>query len=334
MSEEKVPTQSSWSGIIQSVQSPIGFFSLAVLVVNSILGILAFRADQPERIWLIRIIVFILVALIVIVTILAIIRPQALKGINVSSVSVQAEPVKSEVDGKIQEIAKNESVDPEMVDPALIRFIPPIHPAQFKIISFWKENSPTQYFNWPFAPTGEIIFYEIPFLLLPVTDSIGSLAGHAVIDLQPGAYNEPNSRKLTMSVAGSKGVHFLISAGHGYREYQHIQFLYKRIGYLRFQFDDGSEQRTDLILGKHLREWAFGNSPDLVTEIDLSWSKPAWLSHNSVKRFDLLSVPITNPPKHLSSVEIISEFEESHPDKPYKTPSIIISAITVERKIS
>lgn len=319
-----------WPEIIQSVQSPLGFFTLVVLVTNGILGILAYRADPPERTWLIIVIVVILIVLILIVTTLAIVRPQALKG---SSISLPFDSTKPEVAAKIREIAKNEAINTELVDPKLVHFIPPLNPIQFKIISFHHDFAP-QYFNWPFVPTGAFVVYGVPFFLLPVTDSNGSMIGHVVLDSQPGAYNEPSIRKVEAPVEEAKNVHFLISAGHGYRMYDKVQFLYKRIGYLRFIYKDGTDQRTDLILGKHLREWAFGNSPNLVTELDPAWSKPAWLSHDNTRRFDTLSVPISGSPKYLSMIEIVSEFEQNHPDNAYKTPSIIISAITVERNVS
>ncbi len=334
MSRDKVSSQYQfWPAIIQSVQTPLGFFVLVVLVLSVLLFPLAYLAEPSLRFWLTVAIIFLLFLPIICVAILAVFRPEALKGLRPASIPVVSGQVKAEQDAKIQQIAQEASVKPELIDSKLVRFIPPLAPTQFKIVRF-PDEIPPKYFNYPFVPTGNLILYQVPFFLLPVTDSRSSLVGHAVIDLQPSTFNDPGSKRLDVSVDNAKCVHILISAGHGWRMHEGIQFLYRRIGYLRFIFEDGLEQRTDLVLGKHLREWAFGNSTNLVTEIDLSWSKPAWLSHDSTKRFDLLTIPIANHPKDLSAIEIIAEFEEGHPDKQVKTPSIIISAITVERSIS
>ena len=334
MTPQKDSSQySHWATIIESVQTPLGFFVLVVLVSNVLLGILASQAEPSQRTWLIYAIVIILSILILVVVGLAILRPEALRGLRPTPAPVTSEQTKAEQDEKIQQIAQDASVKPELIDPKLVRFIPPLKPTQFKIIRF-PDQIPSDYYKYPYVPTGKLILYEIPFFLLPVTDANQAALGHAVIDLQPGTLNEPSSKKLETSVDGAKAIHVLISAGHGLRMDGTIQFLYKRIGYMRFVFRDGTEQRTDLVLGKHLREWAFGNSTNLVTELDLFWSKPAWLSHDSTKRFDLLTIPISNQPKDLKAIEVVAEFEEGHPDKPYKSPSIIVSAITVERLVS
>ena len=333
MSQEKSSSQYRfWPAIIQSVQTPLGFFVLIVLVLNLILIPLAYLAEPSQRTWFIAAIIFLLFLLIISVMILAIFRPEALKGLRPASIPVLSGQVKSEQDAKIQQLAQESSVNPELIDSKLVRFIPPLAPTQFTIVRFLDQNPPI-YFDYPFAPTGMLIIYQIPFFLLPVTDSRNSLVGHSVIDLQPGNYNEPGRKKLDVSIDNAKCVHFLISAGHGWRMHEGIQFLFRRIGYLTFSFKEGIEQKYDLVLGKHLREWAFGNSTNLVTELDLSCSKPAWLSHDSTKRFDLLTVPINNSSRNLCSIEIVAEFEESHPYNHVKTPAIIISAITVERSI-
>jgi hypothetical protein len=324
----------SWSNIIQSVKSLWGFYALVALLITAVI---IYALSNQASYSLVFIGLGLLVALTLLATYLAVYRPRALDGTHPTSAPIASELTKTET--KVQEIAKTSSVKPELIDPKLIRFIPPLHSTQFKIIRF-PDEIPPDYFKYPYVPTGMTIIYQIPFFLLPVTDSLlvtniyKAALGHAVIDLQPGTRNEPKSKKLETAVDTAKNVHMLISAGHGLRMDGTIHFLYKRIGYVRLTFRDGSEQRTDLVLGKHLREWAFGNSTNLVTELDLLWSKPAWLSHDSTKRFDLLTIPIDNQPKDLRTIEIVAEFEEEHPDKPFMTPSIIVSAITVERLVS
>jgi hypothetical protein len=317
----------SWSSIIQSVKAPLGFYTLvAILIGEVILAIIVAQASY----WLVFTGLALLVVLTGLVTYLAVNRPHALAGTNAPSAPNAKELIKAET--KVQEIAQASSVSSELIDPKLVRFIPPLNPIQFKIIRF-PDEIPPNYYKYPYVPTGMVIIYQIPFFLLPVTDSNQAGLGHTVIDLRPSAFNEPKSKNIEALVDKAKCIHMLISAGHGLRMDGTIQFLYKRIGYLRLIFKNGVEQQTDLILGKHLREWAFGNSTGLVTELDLSWSKPAWLSHDSTKRFDLLTIPITNFPKDLTSIDIVAEFEERHPNKSFMTPSIIVSAITVERAI-
>jgi hypothetical protein len=334
MSEEKTPsTYSAWPAIIQSVQTPLGFFALLVLVLSAFLGVLAYRAEPSQISWGMAAVIILLFFLSAVVVALAVFRPEALKGLRSKPVLAATDQPMAEQNIKIQQIANETSVQQDFIDPKLVRFIPPLNPTQFKIVRF-PDETPPNYFKYPYVPTGKLIIYQIPFFLLPVTDSDKAALGHAVIDLQPGILNEPSSKNIEVSVNAAKNIHLLISAGHGLRMDGTIEFLYKRIGYLRLIFKDGVEQRTDLILGKHLREWAFGNSTNLVTELDLSWSKPAWLSHDSTKRFDLLTIPISKYPKNLMAIEIIAEFEEEHANKPFKTPSIIVSAMTVERAVS
>jgi hypothetical protein len=151
-------------------------------------------------------IIFLLFLLIVCVTILAIFRPEALKGLRPAPVPVLSGQVKSEQDIKIQQLAQESSVKPELIDSKLVRFIPPLAPTQFKIVRFPDENPPS-YFDYPFVPTGMLIIYQIPFFLLPIMDVRKSLVGHAVINLQPGDFNAPE-KKLDVDIDNAKCVHF------------------------------------------------------------------------------------------------------------------------------
>jgi hypothetical protein len=306
---------------------------LVVLVINVLLFVLAFKVENGLRTSLIWVIIGFLFFLVIIVILLAILRPEALHGLRPQAVDSRPSKDGAEIKAKIEEIALESSVNSEYIDSKLIRFIPPLNPTQFKIIRIPDEH-PSPYYNYQFAPMGMLILYNIPFFLLPVIDSRGASIGHQVIDLQPGILNEPRSWNFTEAINNVKAIHVLISSGHAWRMHEEVQFLYRRVGYIRLKFSDGTEQRTDLILGKHLREWAFGNNPNLVTEIDNDWLMPAWLSHDSTKRIDLLTIPISGPLKTLANIEIVADFEIAHPDKHFKSPSIIVSAITVERWVS
>jgi hypothetical protein len=227
-------------------------------------------------------------------------------------------------------VSADPSAAPDLIDPKLVRFIPPLPPTKFRIINLPRPQRPP-YFAYPYAPSGKLVLYEIPFFLLPVLDSRGAMQGHLALDLQPSQTNEPSSQHVDARVTEASVVHFLISAGHAWRVHEGVQFLGSRVGFLRFQFSGGHEQRIDLVLGTHLREWAFGNNPNLVTELDLSMAKPAWLSHDSTRRFDLLSIDLNNAPRDLHSIQVVAQFEDDHPQKTISTPAIIVSAITVER---
>ena len=233
--------------------------------------------------------------------------------------------------------ARESGVEPspreETPDPKLVRFIPPLPPGRFRIAPL-PRPVPPPFYNWPYAPTGKLVIYDIPFFLLPVGDDLGNLKGHLVLTAQPSNENAPDLKEIRVQVDRVRAVHILISAGHGWRSHEGVDFLYKRIGYLDFHFAEGTSQREPLVLGKNLREWAFGNNPNLVTELDTSAAKPAWLSHDSTKRIDLLSIPIEQSPRDLQRIEVVGKFEHDHPGKSISTPATIISAITLERAVS
>ena len=68
-------------GIIQAVQTPLGFFVLVVLIVETIFCALVFKLDPGgDRTFVIRCIVILIFALVLIVTGIAIWRPSALGG--------------------------------------------------------------------------------------------------------------------------------------------------------------------------------------------------------------------------------------------------------------
>ncbi len=318
------------SSIIDSVRTPLGLLALALLAVEAILAILAANATPPDTTYLIGAMVAVILLVVLLVVALAIWRPEALAGLRPGGVAAASDKPMSPPPTTVDEVATSASVDSDLIDPKLVRFIPPLHPTQFKIVNLPRPFSP-KFFDYPFTPSGKLPIFGIPFFLLPVVDSSGAMRGHNVIDLQPSKTNEAHSQRVDATVSNAKAVHMLMSAGHGWRMHEQVQFLNRRVGYIRLSFSQGPDQLFNLILGKHLREWAFGNNTNLVTEIDLGVARPAWLSHDSTKRFDLLAIPIESPPRDLEAIEVVAEFENDHPGKLIDTPSIIISAITVER---
>jgi hypothetical protein len=72
--------QSDRVRIIETVQTPLGFFTLTVLIVEVILGITTNFSQGPERNYLIISMVALIFLLVVIVAAFAYLRPEALKG--------------------------------------------------------------------------------------------------------------------------------------------------------------------------------------------------------------------------------------------------------------
>src|SRR3990172_2082401 len=215
-------------------------------------------------------------------------------------------------------------------DPRLIKLIPPLNPKRFKTITL-PAHQPTPLYELPDAPTGVAMFNQIPFFLQPVVDAARKLIGHQNIDIAPGPGNSETVEVVSANVEETTAVHFLLSAGHGHASWQGVQFLDKQIGYIEFLFADSSTQRTHLILGKHLREWAFENFPGLVRDIDPILTQPAWVSFYNAHRIDMMSVAITGGPKILKTIRVVAKFEDDHIGKQITFPAIKISAITCER---
>src|ERR1043165_4614908 len=70
----------SWAQIIATVQTPLGFFVLVVLVVEAIFGAVAAMSSGPERTYLVVGMLVLIFALIIIVAVLAVLRPESLQG--------------------------------------------------------------------------------------------------------------------------------------------------------------------------------------------------------------------------------------------------------------
>jgi hypothetical protein len=86
----KTQVPSDRIGIIRSVQTPLGFFVLVVLVVEAILGGVAYASDTFNSTLALISMVAILFALIAVVAFMAYYRPEALKGIRAARLPVQA----------------------------------------------------------------------------------------------------------------------------------------------------------------------------------------------------------------------------------------------------
>ena len=216
------------------------------------------------------------------------------------------------------------------VDPKLVHVIPPMHPERFRTFPFPILDNPQSY-NFPFAPSGLALFNGVPFFLRPTGDNKARLVGHQVLNVQPDEHNNPTVRELNAFAEGISFVHFLISAGHGRVSHEGVQFIHKRIGHLELIYADDTSQRVNLVLGRNIREWAFGNPFDLVRDIDDSAIQPAWVSHNSFCRIDHLTVSVQGGPRDLRSIQIAAKFEDDQPGRELMVPAIILSAVTGER---
>ena len=213
-------------------------------------------------------------------------------------------------------------------DPRLKNLVSPIS-THFKILEVAGRKLQGLY-KLSTAPTGLLMIDNVPFILAPAFDDKGILHGHFTIDVQPNEDNIEQVEEIHAEIEGISKVHFLISAGYGWPTREGVQFLDKPIGYIEFKFTDGTSQLTRLVLGKSIREWAFGNSPELVKDIDYMTTRPAWISHDNYHLFDIMSIEIDDAPKNLSTLRIVGKLGYD-PKKSLRMPATIISAITCER---
>jgi hypothetical protein len=80
MENKSNENQSDRVGIIETVQTPLGFFTLTVLIVEVVLGIMTNFSQGPERNYLIISMVALIFLLVFIVAGFAYFRPEALRG--------------------------------------------------------------------------------------------------------------------------------------------------------------------------------------------------------------------------------------------------------------
>jgi len=232
--------------------------------------------------------------------------------------------------GEQQGMPSSPQASPQ-VDSRLLHFLPEHQRSRFRTVSLGTQSSLAHY-PYQYVPTGLIMIYQIPFFLPPWLDENGDCLGHHMLIVAPTENNEIQIREVTARVDAVSKVHFLVSAGNGWAEQQGIQLLGKRVGRIEFEFADGGTQTTHLILGKHIREWAFGNSPDkLVTTIDYCCTKPAWRSEPGFCLIDALSVSVEDGPRDMVKIRLFAKIEEELGGKKISLPHIQISAITCER---
>ncbi len=106
-------------GLIQTVKTPLGFFTLAVLVVEAILGTIANFSQGLDRTYLIVGMLILIFLLVIVVALLAFIRPEALSGQR-PSVSVDSEVM---LLSPLQKIAKyRELIEQETRQNLLLNF--------------------------------------------------------------------------------------------------------------------------------------------------------------------------------------------------------------------
>lgn len=206
-------------------------------------------------------------------------------------------------------------------------FSPPI-PSRFISLDLPFDKPPKTY-GRPYCPIGIFPVYGIPFRLVPEFNQSTRNFEHAIIDVSPEIKtNLASVVSIPASISGLEKVHFLISAGHGRASYQGIQFLGKTIGYIELRFSDDSVQKEVLILGRNIREWAYGSEHEVVRDIDYSLAQPAWLSHDRYCLLDMLTLLVDKSPKELTSIHVVAEFEEINPG--VMKPAVRVSAITCE----
>jgi hypothetical protein len=216
-------------------------------------------------------------------------------------------------------------------DVRLLHLIPTLSPFRFQTIEL-PRRQPLNFYAWSSAPVGVYVIDHVPFFLQPVGDATGKWLGHHAVDVHPTEDNTQSDVEVPANVQDVTTVHLLLSAGNGWVSQDNVQYMGRRIGCIVLIFADKSEQIVNLVLGQNIREWAFGNSTNLVREIEYGQTKPAWVSYDNTHRIDIMSIPVEKGPKDLKTLRIVARFESEHLEKPLPLPAIIVSAITCERK--
>ena len=138
--------------------------------------------------------------------------------------------------------------------------------------------------------------------------------------------------ELQIDITNPINVYLLINAHHGFAEYRGT-----KIGFISFDFLDGSVVYTNLILGENIREWIPDNlfDPTVNTILDKN-SQEVWrgVATNGRKPavIDMLRIPI--PPKQQTSHLIritIKEIPQRAVGR-WRPPGISLCGITVESK--
>ena len=183
-------------------------------------------------------------------------------------------------------------------------------------------------------PLGEVFFDGVRFLLK---------SGAYVFDTSTARYIDPDGRvrvkvELSEPVERVKSVHLLINAGGAWRVHPDSQkpFEWLKIGEIELGFQDGAVQRTELILGDNVREWAIGNFPGkLVDRVVDPLCQVAWRGKNTEGNYaviDRLEIPIleSNKSRTLEFVGLIREIRWHMPPEEGGLLHFFVSAITLE----
>jgi hypothetical protein len=244
--------------------------------------------------------------------------------------------VPNKEEGLLQSRRSQELISPGTLqrDSRLAHLTPYPDLLRFQTISF-PSIEPLKRYDYLHAPVGSIIIHNIPFFLQPIIVNDGNtygIVGHHAIDIQPGDGNTETVETIPAEIQNVKGIYFLLSAGHGWRIWEGVQYAGREIGRIELEFADHSRQIKRIVLGKNIREWAFGNNTNLVTEIESGETKPAWVSWDNTHRIDFMPIDIEDGPKYLKNIHIIAKLEFDPSQKPAMRPATIISAITCERQ--
>ena len=169
------------------------------------------------------------------------------------------------------------------------------------------------------------------------------LSGPSVFDTSAARFIEADGTikcelGIPEAVGSVKSVHLLINAGGGFRfdETSKTPLEWMKIGKIELQFDDGSSQATELILGGNVREWAIGNSPGkLVDRVDDPKARLAWRGRNTSGKqavIDQLEIPISkvNRGKKLERIVFVREISKKALPSEGGDLHFLVSAVTLE----
>jgi hypothetical protein len=191
-------------------------------------------------------------------------------------------------------------------------------------------------------PSGWILLGGVPFEIMSGPEGFPLVAL-----IEPTLANEPISLTISQEVERVRQIHLLITASYaiklilGYEPGEGWDG--KVCGKILIDYEDGTSQEQELRLGYHIRDWDYGNRPWAVDALRSEQARQVWHSSDNQCTLDLLSVPMKNGPKTVTSVRLVAQMEQGLAPATLRTrekviaqgyPRIRLHALTFETDIS
>lgn len=181
-------------------------------------------------------------------------------------------------------------------------------------------------------PQGEVNLGGVEFLVR-----------EALYDSESVRYIEPDGRsetklELPEPVERVKSAHLLINASGGWRIHEESNTVleWRQIGRIRLNFEGGTFQDTELILGDNIREWAIGNFPGrLVGRSADPLCQVVWKGKTASGNYaviDKLEIPVleSNRKKRLKSLSFIRDIPHGAEASEGGLLHFLVSGVTLE----